>query len=160
MTDEWHQYKETNFKNPLKILFSLIPFFGRNLRYDWDVGSISKIDENGEPIPVQPWSEAAAQYEYFLGTKDPIIIENKNDNASTKAAIVEALSNNNIQAGDLLYFVKNDKGILVIHHATIITSVGEDTIKFAGNTNSRFDYSLAESFNGSDEKMVFIVPIG
>lgn len=161
MTDNWHQYKETDFKNPLRIMLSLFPFFGRNLRYDWDTGSVTKKDEDDKLIFVQPWSEAAAQYEYFLGTKDPIIIENKNNNVSTKAAIIEALSKNNIQVGDLLYFGElNDEGIPVIHHATIITSVGDDTIKYAGNTNSRFDYSLAESFNGSDEKMVFIVPIG
>ncbi len=84
----------------------------------------------------------------------------KNNNADTKAAIVDALSNNNIQVGDLLYFGELDEnGIPVIHHATIITSVGDDTIKYAGNTVSRFDYQLIDSLMSSDNEVAFIVPI-
>ena len=123
-------------------------------------GTTVKTDENGEETWVQPWSEAQAQYEYFLGDNKPIIIINQNNNEENKEAIIDALSNNNIQAGDLMYFGEMDaNGNILVHHATIITSIDNNSIYYAGNTISRFDYPLLDSFDSADNKMVFIVQI-
>ena len=158
MTDEWHQYNEFNLNKHLWDIRSAIPIIGRNYWYDWDTGSVYKTDENGNEVIVQPWSEAQAQYEYFLEDNTPIIIVNQNNPADNQVAIMDALSNNNIQAGDLMYFGEKDaNGNISVHHATIITSVDENSINYAGNTNSRFDYPLIESFLSSDNKMVFVV---
>ena len=90
----------------------------------------------------------------------PIIIINQNNNEENKEAIIDALSNNNIQAGDLMYFGEMDaNGNILVHHATIITSIDNNSIYYAGNTISRFDYPLLDSFDSADNKMVFIVQI-
>ncbi len=89
------------------------------------------------------------------------IIENENDVPGNTAAVKEAISKHNIMPGDLLYFGELDaNGIPEIHHATIITNVYDDALMYAGNTVSILDYSLTASFKSSENKMVFIVPIG
>lgn len=56
-----------------------------------------------------------------------------------------------INKGDLMYFVENNE----VHHATIISSVGDGEIRFSGNTRRRFDYKLSDVFG--DNEYVYII---
>lgn len=53
--------------------------------------------------------------------------------------IDEVIKNHSIEKGDLMYFLDGDG---LVEHATIISSVTESDILFAGNTKRRFNYSL------------------
>ena len=66
----------------------------------------------------------------------------------------EELTTENIQKGDLMYFF-NEKGV---HHATIISNIGEKGILYSANTNRRFDYPLVEALENGD-KGVYVVKI-
>ena len=59
----------------------------------------------------------------------------------------------------MYYGTMDEKGNVEVHHATIITSVDDNSINYAGNTNTRFDYPLAESFREPGNETVFIVHI-
>ncbi len=103
----------------------------------------------------ESWRLANGQYEYFSNPKNGFIngkvikdIKNSND-------VKTSLSKyKNIQPGDLLYFLDKDGKV---EHATIITTVENNDIYFAGNTRRRFDYSLKESLEDSKYGGVFII---
>ena len=128
-TDSWHMKKTKKnwWYNPLAWFFS-------NYRYDWDVGSA--------------WSKADDQYHYFKNNP-----HNSTLYVGPYDSISSVVSSNGIQAGDLLYFVENG----TVHHATIISSVSDSMIYFAGHTKSRFDEPLSGHI---DSGGVFIIMMG
>ena len=146
MTEEWHQEREFNLTKHLLDIKSALPVVGRNYWYDWDSTSA--------------WSEANAQYEYFSKQYGHIEIKNKYSLTNNEQIIEEVLQNNNVQKGDLLYFQEyDDDGNAVVTHATIISSVHSHDILYAGNTVSRYEYSLTSSLSSPDYIGVYIVTI-
>jgi hypothetical protein len=91
------------------------------------------------------WVNASAQYDYFKDPKngyingDVIKINSKNINE-----ILQNLGDYNIQSADLLYWDWTSNGS--IDHATVICSVTESDILYAGNSNTRFGVSFFDVF--------------
>ena len=127
-TESWHSYREekTYWYNPIAWLFN-------NYRYSWDVGSA--------------WRLADEQCAYFSS-----ISGNKLTRINSASEIAGAISSNNIQAGDLMYFVNQSGNV---HHATIITKVENDMIYYAGHTSSCFNRPLIKGIG--DESVIIIM---
>ncbi len=126
---EWHSSRteKTYWYNPAA-------WFSNNYRYDWDVG--------------EAWWLADAQYQYFSS-----FAQNKTVEIASVNDIQAVVSSNNIQAGDLLYFVNTSGNI---HHATIITKVDSGMIYYAGHTRSCYDRPLSEGI-GDESVMIIII---
>ena len=97
------------------------------------------------------WMEAKDQFEYFSNpyngyTGSTVITIDSVDE------IQVALDNNIIQKGDLMFF-ENDTGIF---HATIISSVDESMIYYAGNSSKQFDKALKDGLGSDSVKIVIM----
>ena len=118
--------------------------------YLWDIRSIASHNYWYDWDVTESWSVAQAQYDYFSDPEngyiygEVIVISDTDD-------IAAVLEENNIQKGDLMYWSEGSDD--EIHHATMISSV-DDTIKYTGNTMTRFDKALEESLGN---ETVYIV---
>ena len=95
------------------------------------------------------WRLAHTQYEYFSNPAngyidgDVITIMDASDISSVLAQC--AAEGNPIQVGDLMYFTANGEGGDGTHHASIISSVNSQEIKYAAHTLEKFDELLVDS---------------
>ena len=157
MTDDWHSYKLDGYSdtqievgswalaiaiNPL-----LSPFIKkavetnlRNKATTWDITSA--------------WSMAQDQFDYFRDESNGYI-NGEVITITSKEQIQEVIDNGGIQKGDLLYWNNSGKDNKV-HHATMISNVTKDDIKYTGNTATRFNSSLAENMG---DETIYIVRI-
>ena len=99
------------------------------------------------------WSVASAQFDYF-GNPENGYTSIKPVPISSPDLIEETLEKYNVQIGDLLYWV-NDNG--EVHHATIISSVEDGEITFAGHTRSADYRPLAETMSKNGESVYIIL---
>ena len=88
-----------------------------------------------------PWTGANAQYEYFSNLENGYTSTNVVKIKST-CGISYAISNYNIKPGDLMYFSRD--GGKTAYHATIISSVTNNDIKYCAHTDGRKDQKLSE----------------
>ena len=112
------------------------------------------------------WSVASDQYEYFSSsifcastTEISFYDDNNkaiNDADIQKKKIEDALKNNNIQVGDLLFFVNEDQEV---YHSTIITKTDDDMIYYSGNTTRYYNKALLDAFDPEATSKVIIVSI-
>ncbi len=157
MTDDWHSYKLDGYSdtqievgswalaiaiNPL-----LSPFIKkavetnlRNKATTWDITSA--------------WSMAQDQFDYFRDESNGYI-NGEVITITSKEQIQEVIDNGGIQKGDLLYWNNSGKDNKV-HHATMISDVTKDDIKYTGNTATRFNNSLSKNI---ENETVYIVRI-
>ena len=120
------------------ILTNPVAWFVSKYRYNWSSG--------------EAWRLADEQYRYFSNPDNGYINGDVITLTSTQD-IAAVASSGGIQTGDLLYFSTDG---LTVHHATIITTVTDNMIYFAGHTSSQYDCSLADKM-GSET--IFIVRI-
>lgn len=101
------------------------------------------------------WRLAHTQYEYFSNTAngyidgDVITITNAADIPSVLAQC--AAEGNPIQVGDLMYFTANGEGGDGTHHASIISAVNSQEIKYAAHTLEKFDEPLANGYLDNED---------
>lgn len=99
-----------------------------------------------------PWSTANAQYKYFSNTANGYTSTNVVKVKSIRG-ISDAVSRYNIRPGDLMYFSRD--GGKTAYHATIISDVTKDDIKFCAHTMGRRDKEL--SLVLGDETVVIVM---
>ena len=75
------------------------------------------------------WSMAEDSYNYFSNINTENVIETNDFNQLSADLFTE----NNIQIGDLLYFIKNDD----VKHAAIITGFDGDALLYSAHTNTK-----------------------
>jgi RHS repeat-associated protein len=99
------------------------------------------------------WASAKGQYEFFssdwAGYKNGEVIQ-----IWSKKGMEYNIKYNNIQKGDLMFFAHRDTG--EVYHATIISQVTEDEIKYAAHTSNRKYEKLSDHL---DSDFVVIVRI-
>ena len=132
MDEDWKSFQYE--KSIWGIVLNPIAWFENNDRYTWDVSPA--------------WSTVSKQYEYFSNHYCGGIVEISNPDE-----IAEAISNNVILPGDLMYF-KNNAGL---HHSVIITKVEDGMIYYAGHTNNCFDKPLSEGMGSDSIVIIHIV---
>ena len=107
------------------------------------------------------WRLANNQCDYFKEQYNNLEIINKKSTGEDAQEIKKAIRNHQIQPGDLLYFTHIDKnGNEIVNHATIITSVDDENIYYAGNSISRFDQPLSTTLASDEYVRVVIIHIG
>ena len=99
-----------------------------------------------------PWSTANAQYKYFSNTANGYTSTNV-VKVKSICGISDAVSHYNIRPGDLMYFSRD--GGKTAYHATIISDVTNDDIKFCAHTKGRKDKEL--SLVLGDETVVIVM---
>ena len=88
-----------------------------------------------------PWTKAKTQYEYFSNTANGYTSTNV-VKINSVCEISYAVSHYNIKPGDLMYFSRD--GGKTAYHATIISSVTNNDIKYCAHTDGRKDQKLSE----------------
>ena len=131
MNDDWYFYKHINTAVALP-----------------GITDIYYRDKNGILVsyPISyyfsaPWTGANAQYEYFSNLTNGYTSTNV-VKISSACEISYAVSHYNIKPGDLMYFSRD--GGKTAYHATIISSVTNDDIKYCDHTDGRKDQKLSE----------------
>ncbi len=89
-----------------------------------------------------PWTGANAQYRYFSNLANGYTSTNV-IKINSACNISYAASHYNIKPGDLMYFSRD--GGKTAYHATIISSVTKDDIKYCAHTVGREDQKLSEA---------------
>ena len=146
--DKWYYYHQLNTlaepssqpENPA------VKFY-----YDAD-GKMSLLAHDYTFSP--EWMRATPQFEYFSNpengytSKDPVIISSPED-------ISSAIEKYGIQKGDLLYWSRD--GGKTVHHATIISEVGNGEIRYAGHTDFATTEDLSEKMKEKPYETMVIV---
>ncbi len=146
-TDEWYYYTENNTPirrniNSLSVSYSC---------FIWYTDSDGNITHRPYEYEFSSaWTGANAQYKYF-SDKSNGYINGEVITINSVDDISEAISNNNIQKGDLLYWSNDGE---TVHHASMISTVTNNDIKYTAHSDPYYDESLNEKI-GSET--VFIV---
>ena len=96
----------------------------------------------------EPWRKAHTQYEYFSNPANGYI--NGDVVTITSAADIPSVlaqceaEGKPVQVGDLMYFTPNGEGGDGTHHASIISTVNSQEIKYAAHTDEKFDELLSD----------------
>ena len=132
MNEAWHYYTTEN---------------------DWTGASGNHYAVYNERHMTSAWAGANAQYQFFssdwTGYKEGETIQ-----IWSKEGMKNSLKYDNIQKGDLMFFVHKETG--EVYHSTIISLVTDDEIKYAAHTQNRNYEKLSSKL---DQDMVVIVKI-
>lgn len=97
------------------------------------------------------WMKAEEQFDYFSNPYNGYT-SNKVITIDSVDGIQDALENNTIQKGDLMFF-EDESGIF---HATIISSVDDNMIYYAGNSSKQYDKALEDGLGNDKVKIVIM----
>ncbi len=135
MNDEWHSHKTITTSIWISGSGN---HYAETQKISWDVSA--------------PWRLAQDQYDYFSDPQNGYI-NGDTIEINSVGEIEDVVSNNNVQKGDLMYFV-DEKGN--VHHATMISKVENGMIYFTGNTKRRFNMPLKDALDGDSVIIVRI----
>lgn len=93
------------------------------------------------------WINVGTQLEYL---KDNGYVDDTIEVTSTEE-INECIEEQGILAGDLMYLKEDTEGV---HHALVITKVGDGKIYISAHSNDHIDYIVDDKFLGTNNALI------